>query len=109
MQSFTISGSDPDGDPLTYTWRVNGAAVGGNANGYDFSAAPGTYVVNVTVSDGSLSVSREWTVTVVASSFFLLSGAWPYAILAVIVLAALLFVWWARRRRKPEEPRPPLR
>jgi len=89
---------------------VNGAVVGGNTNAFNFSGTPGGYVVNVTVSDGSLSASREWTVTVgteVVGPSPLFSGIWPYAILLVIILVAILLIALARRRRKPEEPRPP--
>ena len=109
-QRFAVNASDPDGDILTYTWRVNGAVVGGNTNAFNFSGTPGGYVVNVTVSDGSLSASREWTVTVgtaVVGPSPLFSGIWPYAILLVIILVAILLIALARRRRKPEEPRPP--
>ncbi|TLZ95833.1 MAG: PKD domain-containing protein [Methanobacteriota archaeon] len=109
-QRFAVNASDPDGDILTYTWRVNGAVVGANTNAFNFSGTPGGYVVNVTVSDGSLSASREWTVTVgteVVGPSPLFSGIWPYAILLVIILVAILLIALARRRRKPEEPRPP--
>src|SRR5207249_769927 len=108
--TFNASSSiDPDGDILTYIWRVNGTVVG-NTNAFNFSGTPGGYVVNVTVSDGSLSASREWTVTVrtvVVGPSPLFSGIWPYAVLAVIVLGAILLIVLVRRRRKPEEPRLP--
>src|SRR2546421_288007 len=105
-QTFTVTGSDPDGDTLTYTWRVDGSVAGGNANVFTFTGtAPGTHTVNVTVSDGSLTVSREWTVTVASPS--LLSSSWPFARLAFVVLGAVVLVWWTRRRRKPDEPPPP--
>src|SRR5438093_770485 len=109
-QRFAVNASAPGGDILTYTWRVNGAVLGGNTSACSFSGTPGGYVVNVTVSDGSLSASREWTVTVgteVVGPSPLFSGIWPYAILLVIILVAILLIALARRRRKPEEPRPP--
>src|SRR5207247_3698400 len=93
------------------TRRVTGVAVGGqNTHPCSFSGTTGRYVVNVTVSDGSLSASREWTVTVgtaVVGPSPLFSGIWPYAMFAVIVLGAILLIVLVRRRRKPEEPRPP--
>src|SRR6266566_6696365 len=104
-QTFTVTGSDPDGDALTYIWRVDGSVVG-NANVFTFTGTtPGTHTVNVTVSDGSLAVSREWTVTVASPS--LLSSTWPFALLAFVVLGAVVLVWWTRRRRRPDKPPPP--
>jgi glucose/arabinose dehydrogenase/chitodextrinase len=105
-QTFTVTASDPDGDSLTYTWRVDGSVAGGNTNSFDFAgASPGAHTVNVTVSDGSLAVSREWTVAVAGPSLF--SSVWPFTLLAVVVLAAVLLVWWARRKRRPAQPPPP--
>src|SRR5256712_257065 len=70
-QTFTVIAWDPDGDVLMYTWRVDGAAAGGNLTALNFaSTTPGAHTVNVTVSDGSLVASREWTVTVVAAGHF---------------------------------------
>ena len=106
MQTFTVTGSDPDGDALAYTWRLDGLVVGGNADMFTFtSTAPGSHTVNVTVSDGSLAVSREWTVTVRNPS--LLSSAWPFVLLAFVVLAAVVLVWWMRRKRGSDQPPPP--
>jgi outer membrane protein OmpA-like peptidoglycan-associated protein len=52
---YTATGSDPDGDPLSYTWRANG----GNLSPANASAdldttgmAPGNYTVTVRVEDG---------------------------------------------------------
>src|SRR5256885_11474074 len=105
-QTFTVIASDPDGDALSYTWRVDDSIVGGNANVFTFTGtAPGTHTVNVTVSDGSLAVSREWTVTVASPS--LLSRAWPLALLAFVVLGTVVLVWWTRRRRRQVRPPPP--
>jgi len=105
--TFGVSTSDPDGDPQSYMWRIDGSVVGGNTNVFTFTAgALGTHVVNVTVSDGSLAAWRQWTVTVVASTS-LLSSVWPFTILAVVVLGVILLVWWTRRKRRPEQPPPP--
>src|SRR5437870_406618 len=96
---------DPDGDLLTYTWRVDSAVAGGNASALNFaSAAPGPHTVNVTLSDGSLVASREWNVTVVANGFSSLITSWPFFAFVFAVVAATLLVWLVRRKRKREAP-----
>src|SRR6185295_14175700 len=54
---FTATAMDPDGDPLTYTWRTNGgmllAAGAPNLNDLDTTGVtPGPYTVTVRVEDG---------------------------------------------------------
>lgn len=50
--TFSALGADPDGDPLTYQWRVDGSAAGtGTTLTYRF-AALGMHTVEVTASDG---------------------------------------------------------
>ncbi|MBI5193734.1 MAG: tandem-95 repeat protein, partial [Nitrospirae bacterium] len=65
--NFTISGSDPDGDPLTYS--ATGLPTGATFNTSTFNWTPtysqsGSYNVTFTVSDGSLSSSEVVTITV---------------------------------------------
>ena len=53
--TITCTASDPDGDPLTYTWRANAGQIAGNgATGvFDTSGlAPGTYTITTRVEDG---------------------------------------------------------
>jgi outer membrane protein OmpA-like peptidoglycan-associated protein len=50
-----VMASDPDNDPLTYTWVADGGAVDGNGSEGRWTsagAAPGTYKVRVRVDDG---------------------------------------------------------
>ncbi|OGS51197.1 MAG: hypothetical protein A3K65_00705 [Euryarchaeota archaeon RBG_16_68_12] len=109
-RTFAVVAMDPDDDVLTYTWRVNGLARGGNTSSLDVSEpVAGVYTVNVTVTDGSLSAWHEWTVTVGTAGP---GGASPFlwaavALLAILVLAALLLAVWRRRRRKEQAPPPP--
>jgi len=52
---ITTNASDPDGDPLTYTWRANAGQIVGSGPAVDFDTtglAPGTYTVTVRVDDG---------------------------------------------------------
>ena len=51
----TANASDPDNDPLTYTWTTSGGAVEGNGSGARWNssgAAEGSYTVSVRVEDG---------------------------------------------------------
>lgn len=66
-QKFNVSASDPDDDPLTYEWYLNGIEVGGNNTNYIFDANSnpyGTYTVIVNVTDGEKVANRSWTLRV---------------------------------------------
>ncbi|MBW2984775.1 S8 family serine peptidase [Candidatus Woesearchaeota archaeon] len=63
-QAFSISASDPESDPLTITWLLDGASVG-TGNSYTFSATTeGSYTMVVNVSDGELSATHSWAISV---------------------------------------------
>ncbi len=52
---ITCNGSDPDGDPLTYSYSASGGQVTGTGANASFDATglqPGTYTVKCTVNDG---------------------------------------------------------
>ncbi len=52
---ITTNASDPDGDPLTYTWRANAGRIIGSGAAVDFDTtglSPGNYTVTVRVDDG---------------------------------------------------------
>jgi hypothetical protein len=51
----TCNGSDPDNDPLTYSYTTTGGQISGSGSNVQFDstgAAPGTYAVTCTVNDG---------------------------------------------------------
>ena len=62
---FSASGSDPDGDRLSYRWNF------GDGTGSDFQIVayrynnPGVYTASVVVSDGELSATARITVEVI--------------------------------------------
>jgi outer membrane protein OmpA-like peptidoglycan-associated protein len=52
---ITCTGTDPDGDPLTYSYSASGGQVTGSGSNVQFDATglqPGTYTVKCTVNDG---------------------------------------------------------
>jgi hypothetical protein len=66
--SFSVIASDPNGNPLTYIWSVNGTVVSGVFGpGYTLqlpSTASGTYNVVVNITDGSKVTETSWTLNV---------------------------------------------
>ena len=70
-RTFSISASDPDGDPVSTTWLVDGVATGQTASSFAFAPVAGQvgeHVVEVVASDGTVSggaTHRSWSVVVV--------------------------------------------
>ncbi len=68
--SFSVQASDSDGNPLAYTWSVNGQLVTdvfGPAYTLQLPLnASGAYTVTVVVSDGSRTAQTSWAINVAA-------------------------------------------
>ena len=61
--SYTVSATDPDDDPLTITWSVDGVPAGSGASfTHVFGDGPGSTVVRVEVTDGTFSDATSTTV-----------------------------------------------
>lgn len=55
---FSVTAQDTLGHPLTYRWTVDGNAIPGAGNTVTFTESqPGTHVVNVQATDGTLTAS----------------------------------------------------
>lgn len=67
---ITVAATDPDGDPLTYTWVASGGTINGVGASVLFTApsSGGSYTVTVTVRDNSGGqATRTITITVGAT------------------------------------------
>jgi len=65
VNTFVVVASDLDGDPLTYSWIVDGVPVSGSSSSYAFVASSvGSHVVRVVVSDGYSEVDVGWAIEV---------------------------------------------
>jgi outer membrane protein OmpA-like peptidoglycan-associated protein len=61
---ITCTSSDPDSDPLTYTWRANAGQIAGNGLMGDFDTtglAPGNYSITTRVDDGRGGAAESTT------------------------------------------------
>jgi hypothetical protein len=101
--TFRVDAQDPDQDPLSYSWRVNGILVSSSQSFAFVDSRAGTNRVTVNVTDGTAVVSRAWDVTVVSPPP---SGLERSTIIggiligAGILLAAVILFVSRRRRRK---------
>ncbi len=67
--NFQIAAQDPDGDALTYEWKVDGSSVSSGSTSFDFqrdvSGTSQTFTVTVYVKDGKGGVAvQAWQVVV---------------------------------------------
>ena len=122
---FQVSATDPDGDPLTYRWILDGVSVENDVPFYTYRATtPGSIQsLSVVVSDGQFVTSPSWSITVLneagpgppptprppppATDYTALVGALVAVIVTLTVLAAVLFVWRpSQRAERPHVPAP---
>ncbi len=65
-QTFSITKSDPDGDDMNVTWYIdNDLQEGETSDSFTYAASvKGSYIIKVAISDGKLSDSNSWALTV---------------------------------------------
>jgi hypothetical protein len=113
--SFGVVATDPDGDRLTYAWKLNGAAVAGE-QGQCYTCrrglVSGMNTVRVEVSDGTATVWAEWSVRLSVPTITTSSSQPPWGLAGAAVLVAGLvtaIVLLARRKgREPPAGEPPV-
>jgi PKD repeat protein len=71
--TFSSTASDPDGDSLTYNWNFGDGSSGTGASPAKVFAAPGTYSVVVTVSDGKKEATAPAATVIVGQN---LTATW---------------------------------
>jgi hypothetical protein len=104
-QTLSIVAVDPDSDLLTYTWRVGGVLSGNNSPSYELEASGGTYVINVTISDGEAEIWHEWSISTSAPPGVLLSPlVWLTVIIILVAIIIVALIVAIRRRRRRKEP-----
>ncbi|MHA1168640.1 MAG: C1 family peptidase [Candidatus Hodarchaeales archaeon] len=65
--SFTVTAFDPEGKPLSYSWKLDGSSVGSNSSSFDYSPSVsdiGNHSLIATASNGVFSESVSWSVSV---------------------------------------------
>jgi len=99
---LTVLASDPDEQPMTYRWSVDGVEVGASATTFEFrETASGTHVVAVVISDGIDDVRVGWTVNVVpVTPAPPLAPTALFAVLAIVPPGILSLMLWRLFLRK---------
>ena len=102
--NLDATGSDPDGDPLTFIWRdETGAELGRGSSIAAVNLKAGTHLITLEVNDSKLSTTQDVTVIVYkppapAAAKGFIPGFGIAAILAAAALAASLVAVGRKRR-----------
>jgi hypothetical protein len=105
--TFSATGSDPDGETLSFTWRDETGAVLGTVENLTInSLQPGTRIITVEANDGKGSSYQQVTVVITRPATSTPSGGFipgfglSAAVAAICLCAAALCF-----RRRPQSPR----
>ncbi|MGQ9582816.1 MAG: FG-GAP-like repeat-containing protein [Thermoplasmatota archaeon] len=64
---FSVNASDRDGDPLSYSWELDGESASGGAPQFNYSAdyrSSGNHTITAFVTDGLATASHTWELRV---------------------------------------------
>jgi hypothetical protein len=110
--TFTINATDPDDEPVTYEWYVNGVDTGIRTRTFDFNRYlydPGSHNVSVKISDNSgAQTEQTWTVDVEESTEKKTDDSdWLLYILIIVLIVIIvilaLFFLLKKRTSKIED------
>jgi hypothetical protein len=95
--NFIGEGSDPDSDPLTFTWKdTNGRVLGVGQNITLANLTKGNHVITLEASDGQATENATALVTVTASS----GGSTPGFLAAALMISMAVAMLAALRRKR---------
>ena len=98
-RTFAVSAADQDRQALAYSWTVDGIPEGLDLPAFEFVRdVQGTYVVNVTVSDGVDASSYEWIVVVETGP-----AEFPWVLVLMGIVAAFVAADIGLRVRRAQE------
>ena len=109
--TFTASGTDPDGDTVTYQWSVDGASVGSGAT-VTSTLLGGAHTVKVVATDangGSAEATQAITVKTIKKTTGNtgMGSTLLYALIAVIVAVIVVVALVLMMRKKKPQPAAP--
>lgn len=115
--TFVVVAFDPDGDPLTYSWSVDGVLANSSSSSFNFiGTIPGTHVVRVLATDGSGEASFAWLVDVRSRTTAVppfedlgTGGAMLGVVLFASAIAVLVYALRSRKNRTIETSGPTAR
>jgi hypothetical protein len=100
VRTVTVSVSDREGDPITYSWTLGGQTLPSTSESATVGPLPrGTHLLRLVVRDGRLQTERAWNISVVnAPPTFAEASPLPGA----INVSALTDVTFAARAADPD-------
>jgi len=105
--NFKAGAYDPDGDPVTFFWRLSDGTLlrtqtGTNSSAFSKSLVPGLHIIVLDVEDGQGGVARQYIYVKVPAPpppSLEIPLVWIGGVAVAIVLIAATASFWGRKRR----------